>query len=370
MENNEIHVAIWHACSGLIRMAPILSSTVYYYPQGHVDNYGGSASTQTLCANFPSIKCHVNSMRFLADPATDEVFAHMNMRPMQPQETSVGPARSKEPVTDFIDSVFYKPLEYSDLIGGGLRVEKIFDKEKEDNIVVIHDIHNREWEVQHVYDNASNSHHLTNGWSRFTSSKKLHAGDELVFMRTKDGRVIVGIRRSVVSISQNHEPTGFSFIRNVAHGDKIARTGNGLCSVESLGTAMGNALNKVEFEAVYYPMTGKSSFFYDSEAVDFFAKKKWVIGMRVKKNIVVDHRLGRITHFGFITGIRNERNSPWKRLKVMWDQVEAEQLENCWEIRPDIPSVPEQKREPDIPIVREPKRGFKLFGQTMAVNEI
>lgn len=30
---------------------------------------------------------------------------------------------------------------------------------------------------------------LSDGWSHFTSSKKLHAGDDLVFMKTKDGIV-------------------------------------------------------------------------------------------------------------------------------------------------------------------------------------
>ncbi|CAH2033579.1 unnamed protein product [Thlaspi arvense] len=188
--DNEVDLTLWHACAGLTHFPALLSSTVYYYPQGHVESYSGSAALQTLFAQFPAIKCHVASRRFLADKATDEVFAYVSLRPIH-ADVEV-PQTSLTSQTKILSGAV-KILKSSDIGGGSVDIGVASFFEKQEMEVTINDIHNKVWTFQHTYNSALDSHSLTVGWNDFCNSKKLRAGDSLVFLKTSRIRRAVSV---------------------------------------------------------------------------------------------------------------------------------------------------------------------------------
>nr|GEZ92558.1 auxin response factor 18 [Tanacetum cinerariifolium] len=58
------------------------------------------------------------------------------------------------------------------------------------------DVHGEIWKFRHIYRGMPRIHLLTTGWSSFVNHKKLFAGDSIVFLRTENGEIFVGIRRA------------------------------------------------------------------------------------------------------------------------------------------------------------------------------
>jgi auxin response factor len=49
--------------------------------------------------------------------------------------------------------------------------------------LVAKDVHGVEWKFRHIYRGHPRRHLLTTGWSVFVSSKRLVAGDSVLFLR-------------------------------------------------------------------------------------------------------------------------------------------------------------------------------------------
>lgn len=79
-------------------------------------------------------------------------------------------------------------------------------QEKPCQELIAKDLKGNEWRFKHAHQGQPRRHSLTNGWSTFVTSKKLLAGDLVVFLRDETGKLHVGIRR----LSYQHCSVGAS----------------------------------------------------------------------------------------------------------------------------------------------------------------
>jgi auxin response factor len=62
--------------------------------------------------------------------------------------------------------------------------------------LVAKDIHDNTWTFRHIYRGQPKRHLLTTGWSVFVSTKRLFAGDSVLFIRDGKAQLLLGIRRA------------------------------------------------------------------------------------------------------------------------------------------------------------------------------
>ncbi|KAL0308395.1 UNVERIFIED_CONTAM: Auxin response factor 19 [Sesamum radiatum] len=62
--------------------------------------------------------------------------------------------------------------------------------------LVARDLHDQTWTFRHIYRGQPKRHLLTTGWSVFVSSKRLVAGDAVLFIRDEKSQLLLGIRRA------------------------------------------------------------------------------------------------------------------------------------------------------------------------------
>ncbi|XP_016487495.2 uncharacterized protein LOC107807599 isoform X3 [Nicotiana tabacum] len=137
---------------------------------------------------------------------TEEVYAETILLPNQEQnEPSTPEFCPLEPPRPQYQS-FCKALTTSDIKSNwGLSVHrkdanKCFPpldmaQEKPTQELIVNDLQGNEWRFKHVFQGQPRRHLLTNGWGAFVTSKKLLAGDLVVFLRDETGKLHVGIRR-------------------------------------------------------------------------------------------------------------------------------------------------------------------------------
>ncbi|ONK70995.1 uncharacterized protein A4U43_C04F3640 [Asparagus officinalis] len=195
------------------------------------------------------------------------------------------------------------------------------------NITVI-DVHGKSWDFRHIYRGTPRRHLLTTGWSRFVNSKKLVAGDSVVFIKNGDGKLFVGIRRTGRSCGNPEYLRLDENFSNVGSKNGFSRNLKGRVPVESI--VEGIRLMKVgrEFEVLYYPRAGSPEFVVEKEVVDRSLVFDWREGMRVKMSVETEDS-SRMTWFhGTVSrkGIKNScpwSYSPWRMLQVTWDEPEV-----------------------------------------------
>lgn len=355
---------LWHACAGGMVQIPPVNSKVYYFPQGHAEHaqspvdFGGSSRIP------PLILCRIISVKFMADSVTDEVFAKIQMIPMRSNEPdynedddvalgSNGSADLQEKLASFA-----KTLTQSDANnGGGFSVprycaETIFPRldysaDPPVQTVLAKDVHGKVWKFRHIYRGTPRRHLLTTGWSNFVNEKKLVAGDSIVFLRTENGDLCVGIRRAKRGIGGGPEmstcwnqPTGncmfggFSvflredeskFNRGNGNGGRISSgsnlRGRGKVRADSVVEAATSAARGQPFEVVYYPRASTPEFCVKASAVRAAMRIQWCSGMRFKMAFETEDS-SRISWFmGTISAVNvadlvRWPGSPWRLLQV------------------------------------------------------
>ncbi|KAL4554210.1 hypothetical protein LXL04_039666 [Taraxacum kok-saghyz] len=329
---------LWHACAGSMVQLPPLKSKVLYFPQGHAEH---AASGNVNFGDFrgipPYIPCQVSKVTFLADSETDEVYAKIRLLPFK--NLSDFDAEDNE-ILGFNSSnqneenptSFAKTLTQSDANnGGGFSVprycaEMIFPKldftaDPPVQNIIAKDIHNHTWKFRHIYRGTPRRHLLTTGWSTFVNQKKLIAGDSIVFLRSDNGDLRVGIRREKRGVMDN-----------------LLRNPNG----ESVFEAVKKAANVQPFEVVYYPRASTPEFCVKASDVLSAMRRRWYVGMRFKMAFETEDS-SRISWFmGTVSSIHiNDQtpwpNSPWKLLQVTWDEPELlreVKRVNPWSVEP------------------------------------
>ncbi|CAB4282781.1 unnamed protein product [Prunus armeniaca] len=411
---------LWHACAGGMVHMPPVNSKVFYFPQGHAEHAQAHVDFSSASLRIPSlILCKVASIKFMADPETDEVFAKIKLNPIEnnePYASDEGSMEADESENQEKPASFAKTLTQSDANnGGGFSVprycaETIFPRldysaDPPVQTVIAKDVHGEIWKFRHIYRGTPRRHLLTTGWSTFVNQKKLVAGDSIVFLRAENGDLCVGIRRAKRGLDGAGGPElasgwnnshgggsgacvlpygGFSvFLRE--EENKMVRNGGGNLSPngnmrgkgrvrpESVVEAATMAANGQAFEVVYYPRASTPEFCVKASAVRAAMRVQWCSGMRFKMAFETEDS-SRISWFmGTIASVQVSDpirwpNSPWRLLQVTWDEPDLLQNVKCvspWliELVSNFPMIHMSPFSPPRKKLRLPQPDFTLDGQ-------
>ncbi|GAB2217567.1 hypothetical protein Drorol1_Dr00000766 [Drosera rotundifolia] len=372
---NEVDPKIWKACAGNSVEVPRINSRVLYFPQGHIEHASDSIDLDFFSSDLVfSVPCRVVGVRFLADENTDEVFAAMRLDPIRSWNNSAGicdvnrinEMREDEDEEDENGVVsFAKVLTQSDANnGGGFSVPRFcaelifpplnYDVDPPVQNIGVRDVHGKVWQFRHIYRGVPRRHLLTTGWSKFVNSKKLIAGDSVVFMRNEgNGELAVGVRRALKSSALGDFAARFAahlgnlgvgrmkLDEGVKVGEKergFSRSGKGKVAPEAVVEAATRAGSRLPFEVVYYPRVGSANFVADVNKVSkAMCNVSWSAGMRVKMAMETEDS-SRMTWFqGTVASLKIPdsglwRGSPWRMLQVTWDEPEV--LQNMERVSP------------------------------------
>lgn len=355
---------------------PLLNSKVFYFPQGHIEHAQSPVDFgSSLRVIPPLILCRVNSVKYMAHPETDEVFAKIFMTPLRGNELDYCEdeelvLRRNVPDLQEKPQSFAKTLTQSDANnGGGFSVprycaETIFPRldysaDPPVQEVLVKDVHGKIWKFRHIYRGTPRRHLLTTGWSSFVNEKKLVAGDSIVFLRTENGDLCVGIRRAKRGLGNGNEmPVGWNhpmgasmyaggmsifsreeetkLIRGSHYGGSNMKL-RGKVKADSVMEAITFAANGQPFEVVYYPRASTPEFCVKASAVRAAMTIQWCSGLRFKMAFETEDSsriswfMGTISAAHFADPLRWP-GSPWRLLQVSWDEPDL--LQNVRSVSP------------------------------------
>lgn len=341
-ERKSINSELWHACAGPLVSLPPVGSLVVYFPQGHSEQVAASMQKETdSIPNYPSLPskliCVLHNVTLHADVETDEVYAQMTLQPVNKYDreamlaSEMGLKQNKQP-TEF----FCKTLTASDTsTHGGFSVprraaEKIFPPldftmQPPAQELVAKDLHDISWIFRHIYRGQPKRHLLTTGWSIFVSTKRLIAGDSVLFIRDEKSQLLLGIRRA-----SRQQPALSS---SVLSSDSM--------HIGILAAAAHAAANNSPFTIFYNPRASPSEFVIPLAKYNKAMYTQVSLGMRFRMMFETEES-GVRRYMGTITGISDLdpvrwKNSQWRNLQVGWDESTATERRtrvSIWEIEP------------------------------------
>ncbi|KAK8990529.1 hypothetical protein V6N11_009226 [Hibiscus sabdariffa] len=368
---------LWHACAGSMVQIPPLNSKVFYFPQGHAEH---SLSTVDFSSSprIPAlVLCRVASLKFMADTETDEVYAKILLIPLPNTELdpgddavlgfgSNGSDNTEKPAS------FAKTLTQSDANnGGGFSVprycaETIFPPldytaDPPVQTLIAKDVHGETWKFRHIYRGTPRRHLLTTGWSTFVNHKKLVAGDSIVFLRSENGELCVGIRRA--KRPENGNCVGpYGGFPDLTRNANLGCGGKGKLKAEAVTEAVARAGSGQPLEVVYYPRASTPEFCVKACSVKAAMRIPWYSGMRFKMPFETEDS-SRISWFmGTVSSVQvadpiRWPNSPWRLLQVTWDEPDL--LQNVKRVSPWlvelVSSVPAIHLSPFSPPRKKPR---------------
>ncbi|EPS64094.1 hypothetical protein M569_10686 [Genlisea aurea] len=339
-----INSELWHACAGPLVSLPNAGSLVVYFPQGHSEQVASSMQKEAdgipSYPNLPSkLICMLHNVTLHADAETDEVYAQMTLQPVGKYDqealivSDIGLKHSKQP-TEF----FCKTLTASDTsTHGGFSVprraaEKIFppldfSMQPPAQELSVKDLHDQTWTFRHIYRGQPKRHLLTTGWSVFVSSKRLVAGDGVLFVRDERSRLLLGIRRA----NQNQPVLSSSIISS----DSM--------HIGILVAAAHAAANNSPFTIFYNPRSCRSDFVIPLAKYNKALYTQVSPGMRFRM-MFESEESGLRRYMGTVTGISDLdptrwKGSQWRNLQVGWDESNAGERPSrvsIWDIEPVI----------------------------------
>ncbi|KAJ9538808.1 hypothetical protein OSB04_031541 [Centaurea solstitialis] len=339
---------LWHACAGPLVSLPPIGSLVVYFPQGHSEQVAASMKKDTenipSYPNLPSkLICMLHNVALHADAETDEVYAQMTLQPvnkvgqMYDQEalliSDMGLKQNKQPA-----EFFCKTLTASDTsTHGGFSVprraaEKIFppldfSMQPPAQELVARDLHDQSWPFRHIYRGQPKRHLLTTGWSVFVSSKRLSAGDAVLFIRDEKSHLLLGIRRA------NRQQPALS--SSVISSDSM--------HIGILAAAAHAAANNRPFTIFFNPRASPAEFVIPLAKYSKAMYTQVSLGMRFRMMFETEES-GVRRYMGTVTGISDLdparwKNSQWRSLQVGWDESTAGERPrrvSVWDIEPVV----------------------------------
>ncbi|KAJ8772652.1 hypothetical protein K2173_027829 [Erythroxylum novogranatense] len=336
-----INSELWYACAGPLVSLPQVGSLVYYFPQGHSEQV--AVSTRRMATsqvpNYPNLPsqllCQVHNVTLHADKDTDEIYAQMSLQ-------AVNSEKDVFPIPDFglkptkhPSEFFCKTLTASDTsTHGGFSVprraaEKLFPPldytmQPPTQELVVKDLHDNMWTFRHIYRGQPKRHLLTTGWSLFVGSKRLKAGDSVLFIRDEKSQLLVGVRRA------NRQQTALQ--SSVLSADSM--------HIGVLAAAAHAAANRSPFTIFYNPRACPSEF-----VVPMGKYRKAVFGTQISVGMrfgmmFETEESGKRRYMGTIVGISDLDplrwpSSKWRNLQVEWDEPGCSDKQNrvsSWEI--------------------------------------
>ncbi|MBA0747592.1 hypothetical protein Gogos_004498 [Gossypium gossypioides] len=343
-ERKSINSELWHACAGPLVSLPPVGSLVVYFPQGHSEQVAASMQKETdFIPSYPNLPskliCMLHNVTLHADSETDEVYAQMTLQPVNKYDkeallaSDIGLKQSRQPA-----EFFCKTLTASDTsTHGGFSVprraaEKIFppldfSMQPPAQELVAKDLHDNTWTFRHIYRGQPKRHLLTTGWSVFVSTKRLFAGDSVLFIRDEKSQLLLGTRRA------NRQQPALSL--SVISSDSM--------HIGILAAAAHAAANNSPFTIFYNPRASPSEFVIPLAKFNKAMYTQVSLGMRFRMMFETEES-GVRRYMGTITGISDLdpvrwKNSQWRNLQVGWDESTAGERPSrvsIWDIEPVI----------------------------------
>ncbi|XP_019463845.1 PREDICTED: auxin response factor 19-like isoform X2 [Lupinus angustifolius] len=343
-ERKTINSELWHACAGPLVSLPPVGSLVVYFPQGHSEQVAASMQKQTdFIPSYPDLQskliCRLQNVALHADPETDEVYAQMTLQTINKYDneailaSDMGLKQSRQP-TEF----FCTTLTASDTsTHGGFSVprraaEKIFppldySMQPPAQELVAKDLHDTTWAFRHIYRGQPKRHLLTTGWSVFVSTKRLFAGDSVLFIRDERQNLLLGLRRA------NRQQPALS--SSVISSDSM--------HIGILAAAANAAANNSPFTIFYNPRASASEFVIPFAKYNKAMYTQVSLGMRFRMMFETEES-GVRRYMGTITGVSDLdpvrwKSSQWRNLQVGWDESTAGERPSrvsLWEIEPVV----------------------------------
>ncbi|KAE8664351.1 Auxin response factor 16 [Hibiscus syriacus] len=319
-ERKGINSELWHACAGPLVSLPPVGSLVVYFPQGHSEQVAASMQKETdFTPSYPNLPskliCLLHNVTLHADPETDEVYAQMTLQPVNKYDkeallaSDMALKQSRQPA-----EFFCKTLTASDTsTHGGFSVprraaEKIFppldfSMQPPAQELVAKDLHDNTWTFRHIYRGQPKRHLLTTGWSVFVSTKKLFAGDSVLFIRDEKSQLLLGTRPA------NRQQPGLS--SSVISSDSM--------HIGILAAAAHAAANNSPFTIFYNPRASPSEFVVPLAKYNKAMYTQVSLGMRFRMMFETEES-GVRRYMGTITGISDLdpvrwKNSQWRNLQ-------------------------------------------------------
>ncbi|KAE9600138.1 hypothetical protein Lal_00046230 [Lupinus albus] len=332
---------LWHACAGPLVSLPQAGTLVYYFPQGHSEQVAVSTrrTATSQIPNYPNLPsqllCQVQNVTLHADKETDEIYAQMSLQPLNSEKdvfpvSDFGIKHSKHP-----SEFFCKTLTASDTsTHGGFSVprraaEKLFPPldyttQPPSQELVVRDLHDHTWTFRHIYRGQPKRHLLTTGWSLFVGSKRLRAGDSVLFIRDEKSQLRVGVRR--VNRQQSTLPS------SVLSADSM--------HIGVLAAAAHAAANGSPFTIFYNPRACPSEF-----VIPLAKYRKAVFGTQLSAGMrfgmmFETEESGKRRYMGIVVGVSDLDplrwpGSKWRNVQVEWDEPGCGDKQNrvsVWEI--------------------------------------
>ncbi|KZV47127.1 hypothetical protein F511_30945 [Dorcoceras hygrometricum] len=386
-----INSELWHACAGPLVALPPVGSLVVYFPQGHSEQVAASMQKDTdsipSYPNLPSkLICMLHDVTLHADVETDEVYAQMTLQPVNKYDheallvSDIGLKHNRQPA-----EFFCKNLTASDTsTHGGFSVprraaEKIFptldfSMQPPAQELSARDLHDQTWTFRHIYRGQPKRHLLTTGWSVFVSSKRLIAGDAVLFIRDEKSQLLLGIRRA------NRQQPALS--SSVISSDSM--------HIGILAAAAHAAANNSSFTVFYNPRASPSEFVIPLAKYNKAMYSQVSPGMRFRMMFETEES-GVRRYMGTVTGISDLdslrwKNSQWRNLQVGWDESTAGERPSrvsIWEVEPVVtpfyicpppffrPKFPKNPSFPDDDIGMENifKRGLPWLADDFSITD-
>ncbi|MBA0777607.1 hypothetical protein Gotri_005609 [Gossypium trilobum] len=193
--------------------------------------------------------------------------------------------------------------------------------------LVAKDLHDNTWTFRHIYRGQPKRHLLTTGWSVFVSTKRLFAGDSVLFIRDEKSQLLLGTRRA------NRQQPALS--SSVISSDSM--------HIGILAAAAHAAANNSPFTIFYNPRASPSEFVIPLAKFNKAMYTQVSLGMRFRMMFETEES-GVRRYMGTITGISDLdpvrwKNSQWRNLQVGWDESTAGERPSrvsIWDIEPVI----------------------------------
>ncbi|KAL3505379.1 hypothetical protein ACH5RR_035220 [Cinchona calisaya] len=332
---------LWHACAGPLVTLPQVGSLVYYFAQGHSEQVAVSTNrtATSQIPNYPNLPsqllCQVHSVTQHADKDTDEIYAQMSLQPVNSDKDifpmpEFGLKACKHP-TEF----FCKTLTASDTsTHGGFSVprraaEKLFPQldysmQPPTQELVVRDLQDNTWTFRHIYRGQPKRHLLTTGWSLFVGTKRLRAGDSVLFIRDEKSQLLLGVRRA--NRQQATLPS------SVLSADSM--------HIGVLAAAAHAAANRSPFTIFYNPRACPAEF-----VIPLARYRKSIHGTQLSAGMrfgmmFETEESSKRRYMGTIVGVGDLDplrwpGSKWRRLQVEWDEPGCGDKQNRvspWEI--------------------------------------
>lgn len=335
---------LWHACAGPLVSLPPVGSLVVYFPQGHSEQVAASMQKETdgipSYPNLPSkLICMLHNVTLHADTETDEVYAQMTLQPVNKYDqealllSDMGLKQNRQPA-----EFFCKTLTASDTsTHGGFSVprraaEKIFppldySMQPPAQELMAKDLHDQTWTFRHIYRGQPKRHLLTTCWSVFISSKRLCAGDSVLFVRDEKSQLLLGIKRA------NRQQPALS--SSVISSDSM--------HIGILAAAAHAAANNSPFTIFYNPRASPSEFVIPLAKYNKAMYAQVSLGMRFRMMFETEES-GVRRYMGTTTGVSDLdpirwKGSQWRNLQVGWDESTAGERPSrvsIWDIEPVV----------------------------------